>query len=333
MANSSRTPKRRSTAPAKRQAIEPTQFDLLSRLPIATDVGGHHANVLYSGVLAKKWWRNYLHMHSFFEVCHVFAGEGTFLINGTKHEIRPGDTLIARPREAHEIVSSRRHPLGIYFWAYTLTPNSDQPKPGADDSLFELLRQFPSSTPSIVRVEGLDQVLKLMTLEVVRAAPGYLEMVNDLAGKTIVDVARAALPNAIARKETDARNRTFGESVVQTVIQYLGDNLSRRFEVRDVAAQVNLSERQLRRVFVRFAGTTILDYLTNLRIERAGQMLLNTELPIKQIAASVGYPDTHYFTTVFGREKGTTPGAFRQSHGTEFPNRHSRRPARRPRPA
>jgi AraC-like DNA-binding protein len=39
----------------------------------------------------------------------------------------------------------------------------------------------------------------------------------------------------------------------------------------------------------------------------------------------VGYPDTHYFTTLFGRLKGTTPAAFRRAQGTEFlqPRRRS----------
>jgi transcriptional regulator GlxA family with amidase domain len=98
--------------------------------------------------------------------------------------------------------------------------------------------------------------------------------------------------------------------------------------VRDVAAQVNLSQRQLRRVFLRHAGTSILAYLTNLRIERAAQLLLNTDMPIKQIAVAVGYPDTHYFTTLFGRLKGTTPAAFRRAQGTEFlhPRRRSGTP-------
>jgi AraC family L-rhamnose operon transcriptional activator RhaR len=308
-----------------------TQFDEISRLRVSAHVGGHEAQFLYCGVLAKKWWRNYLHMHSFFEVCHVFEGKGTFFINDEKHDVAAGDTLIAKPREAHEIVSSRRQPLGIYFWAYTLSERSDRPARGdADTALSELLRRFPSSSRSIVRADGLEAVLQLMTREVARGAPGYREMINVLAAKAIVDTARAAVPDAAVSardREADGHSRSFAESVVQTAVQYLGDNLARQFKVRDVAAQVNLSERQFRRVFLRFAGTSVLDYLTNLRIERAAQLLLNTDLPIKQIAAAVGYPDTHYFTTLFGREKGTTPAAFRHAQGTQFFQRRRHRPA------
>ena len=303
-------------------------FNEISQLPVSARFGGHLAQFLYCGVLARKWWRNYLHMHSFFEVCHVFEGSGTFFINGQEYRVAQGDTLIAKPREAHEIISARQHPLGIYFWAFTLTPDADKAISRGLDPLYRLMRSFPASSKSIVRVEGLEEVLRLMTQEVAHAAPGYLEMINSLAAKAIVDTVRASSsPELMLQEKTAGQSRSFAESVVQTAIQYLGDNLARRFEVRDVAAQVNLSERQLRRVFLRYAGTSILAYLTNLRIERAAQLLLNTDMPIKQIAVAVGYPDTHYFTTLFGRTKGTTPAAFRRAQGTEFLERR-RRPRR-----
>jgi AraC-like DNA-binding protein len=304
--------------------VDVSAFNDISRLPVAARFGGHHAQMLYCGVLGERWWRNYLHVHSFFELCYVHKGSGTFLINGTTHRVGPRDILIAKPGEPHEMVSSRRQPLGIYFWAYTLSMLPDAHKTDADDPLFQLLRRFPSNPSRVIKVDSVPHVLQLMTQEAAQRAPGHLEMINGLFAKAIVDTVRGALPDpaesAVAPEAaySDGRNRTFAESLVQTAIHYLRDNLSRRFEVRDVAVQVNLSERQLRRLFQNVAGTSILAYLTNLRIERAAHLLLNTDVPIKQIAAAVGYPDTHYFTTLFGREKGITPAAFRRNKGTEF---------------
>ena len=108
------------------------------------------------------------------------------------------------------------------------------------------------------------------------------------------------------------------KSVVQTASRYLRDNYPRPIEVRDVAAQVHLSERHLSRLFVQQTGKSILEFLTDLRIEAASQLLLDGSLPIKQIARSVGYPDQHYFTTIFGKKVGLTPGVFRRRRGTRF---------------
>jgi AraC-like DNA-binding protein len=105
---------------------------------------------------------------------------------------------------------------------------------------------------------------------------------------------------------------------VQTAARYVRDNYARPIQVRDVAAQVHLSERHLARLFARETGRSILEYLTDLRIEAASQLLLDETLPIKQVARQVGYPDAHYFTTLFGKHTGLTPGVYRQRRGTRF---------------
>ena len=60
-------------------------------------------------------------------------------------------------------------------------------------------------------------------------------------------------------------------------------------------------------------------YVTRVRLEAAEQLLLNHEYAMKQVAA-VGYPDVHYFTTLFRKRRGLTPGVFRQRRGTIFAN-------------
>jgi AraC family L-rhamnose operon transcriptional activator RhaR len=272
-------------------------------------------------VLGGKWWRNYLHVHSFVEVCHVSKGSGTFWINGKKHKVSAGDTFIAKPGQPHEIVSARRDPLDIYFWAHTVEPldgAAASANSSTEATISALLALLPNASTPLVKIKSIDPVLRLMSHEMSARQPGYVHMINMLFGKLVVDTARAASPGAVPSEAAGVRSRSASESLVQTAMQYLLDNLGHRFEVRDVAAQVNLSERQLSRIFHKATGESILAYLTRLRIERAMHLLLNSDLPIKQVAAAVGHPDTHYFTTLFGRHTGTTPAAFRRSGGTEF---------------
>ena len=94
--------------------------------------------------------------------------------------------------------------------------------------------------------------------------------------------------------------------------------LARPIQIRDVAAQVHLSERHLSRLFQQVTGSSLLDYLTTLRVQAASQLLLDRTLAIKNIAREVGYPDVHYFTTLFRRRTGQTPAVFREAGGTQF---------------
>ncbi len=294
-------------------------FNDISHLKIATTVGGVRAELLYCGVLGGKWWRNYLHVHSFVESCYVAGGAGTFVIGGRKYDLTPGDLFVARPGQPHEIVSSRGDPLEIYFWAHTVEPAEARPPANRDEeSVAKLVQLLTTGATPLVKAPALGAVLTLMAQEASRRLPGYLRVVNDLFTTLVIETARAASPKAVRPEVAEKRARSIAESIVQTAVQYLQDNLAHRFEVRDVAAQVNLSERQLSRIFRNATGVSILTYLTRLRMDRAMQLLLHSELPIKQVAAAVGYPDTHYFTTLFGRYTRTTPGAYRRSGGTQF---------------
>jgi len=57
--------------------------------------------------------------------------------------------------------------------------------------------------------------------------------------------------------------------------------------------------------------------------------LLDQDLSIKQVARAVGYPDPHYFTTLFGRRTGITPALFRKRGGTKFTDETRRPPPRK----
>lgn len=298
-------------------------FDI-DLLHVSLRLGSYRAESLYWGVLGERWWRNYLHAHSFFEFCYAYAGQGTFCVREQELPVHKGDLFLATPGVSHEIVSSRSRPLGIYFWACTLVRDPAHTATDADRPIDALIEALPHAPFHVARPassgggvgRSVERTLELMNDEIARQPPGYTQAIHGLAAKLLLDSARAftagIAPEPLASAERGAK------SVVATAVRYLRDNYARPIEVRDVAAQVHLSERHLSRLFARETGKSIVDYLTDLRIEAAGQLLLDEQVPIKQVARAVGYPDPHYFTTLFGRRTGMTPGVFREQRGTRF---------------
>src|SRR4051794_38484485 len=128
-------------------------FNDLIETPITIQLGSYRAEWLYWGVLGGRWWRNYLHAHSFFEVCFAFRGHGSFLIQGRKHPVQRGDLFVARPLAPHEIISGRKHPLEIHFWAFTLVAHASgqQPPTPAGAAIDELLGNFIASNRCVAR--------------------------------------------------------------------------------------------------------------------------------------------------------------------------------------
>lgn len=288
-------------------------------MAVSLRIGSYRVDALYWGFLGNKWWRNYLHTHSFFEVCYVVGGSGVFRTTEKEMPVKRGELFVAKPGYTHEIISARSKPMQIHFWAFTLVPATGGRIGQAEESVDLLLDAFMLATRRVSRMSpSIEPTLKMLLEEIENHAAGYTMAIDALALKLLLETARCVTEGAIPGETIEPPPHSDGEAIAKTAIRYLRDNFTRPIAVRDVAAQVHLSERHLSRLFHDVMGTTVLGYLTNLRIEMTSQLLLDKEIPIKQVARAVGYPDAHYFTTLFGKRTGLTPAIFRNSGGTRF---------------
>jgi two-component system response regulator YesN len=80
----------------------------------------------------------------------------------------------------------------------------------------------------------------------------------------------------------------------------------------ETAAQVNLSPSHFSAVFSRESGETFKEYVTSVKIHEAKALLRSTSLTSTEIGYRVGYRDPHYFSHVFRRQTGLTPGEYRR---------------------
>ena len=81
--------------------------------------------------------------------------------------------------------------------------------------------------------------------------------------------------------------------------------------LQDVARAACMSENRFSTVFARENGKTFTEYLTGLRLEKAKELLRTTDRRSAQIALDVGYNDAHYFSYLFKKNTGMTPGEYR----------------------
>lgn len=110
------------------------------------------------------------------------------------------------------------------------------------------------------------------------------------------------------------------DDVIEAVKHYVQEHIREDIYIADIAKQVFLSEQYLMRSFKKATGISILEFITNERLQRAQELLAGTDWPINRVADAVGYGNYSYFTRLFKRSIGLTPQAFRQGHDEDVKN-------------
>ena len=107
--------------------------------------------------------------------------------------------------------------------------------------------------------------------------------------------------------------RSTGPAVIASAIQYVEEHLGEAVTRQDVAAVCSLSPTHFSRVFRRHVGRSFVDFLNQRRVDRAVEVLAKTEKPLAYVALEVGFGDQSYFSKVFRRYMGVTPGRYRRA--------------------
>lgn len=117
-----------------------------------------------------------------------------------------------------------------------------------------------------------------------------------------------------------ASRRAYSPEIVASVLRaadMVRQNMRQELPLPEVASAVNMSRSYFSRCFRDIIGKTYQDYVRDVRIEHAKQLLRHTHRSIGWIAAESGYPNERYFSRVFRQLTGTLPRDYRRKHRNE----------------
>lgn len=98
---------------------------------------------------------------------------------------------------------------------------------------------------------------------------------------------------------------------IEPTLNYLRQNIADRFSLTEMAQHANLSVPHFSRLFKEQTGYAPVDYFIHLKLQKASSLLNLTDMPVREIAASVGYNDPYYFSRLFKKVIGKSPTAAR----------------------
>jgi two-component system response regulator YesN len=128
----------------------------------------------------------------------------------------------------------------------------------------------------------------------------------ELLRKWFLDKVSEACRNIITKKEEQT------SSVIAKAKAYIEANYSRDISLDDVSRTVDISPYYFSKLFKEETGENFIEYLTNIRIDKAKKLLVKSDVSIKNICADTGYSDPNYFSRIFKKQVGVTPTEYRE---------------------
>ena len=209
-----------------------------------------------------------------------------------------------------------------------LSPLHERLQYASEEEVDSILREYTRSMDPVLALGYLRVAALLAARRIIQEGEGDLrEVLTDAEveealhteGEDGFRCLEKLLRKAIAFR--NANRAGYGDPVIGRARTYLSQHFSDpNLMLQDVAGEVHLSQSHFSTVFAQETGLTFTQYLTALRISKAKELLEATEMRSSQIAEEVGYNDSHYFSYLFKKTTGKTPGEYRREHHAEEKN-------------
>lgn len=168
------------------------------------------------------------------------------------------------------------------------------------NAFFELRRPF-------IEIGHQDKILELFFKicdEVKAERSGFQQVCSGL------------LVNILGNIISIIKNKDFEGTKIEKKIHHamvkMRENFDNGISPMDIANDLNISYSYFRKVFCKYTGISPGQYILQLKVQKAHELILTTKMSIKEIAYECGFPSIYYFSRLFKQKNGYTPSEVRK---------------------
>ncbi|WP_168119746.1 AraC family transcriptional regulator [Paenibacillus sp. HB172176] len=243
-------------------------------------------------------------VYDFYLMHIVLSGEGTFTLEGVKHQLGAGQTFLIKPEQLISYESNAASPWRYRWIAFR----------GSEASELASLAGFHDETQIIMLEQRRRaQLLYYQIYQAFRGGrPSASLEATGLFHLLMACYSRMAA-SPIEEELMHGRLHGEGDQLHQRVVHYLSTQYTHPVSIEQMAESLGYNRAYLSRIFKERTGLSPISFLLRLRLDKAKLLLREKpHLTIEQTAASVGIQDALYFSKQFRNVYGISPTAYRK---------------------
>lgn len=251
-----------------------------------------------------EWSMSAFHYHDSYEIYYLVDGARKILVQDRIYEITPGDLVLVKPNVFHRSLNAGEHTriniefTGRFMDKYFTPLLKDR-----------LLKCFESE---FIHLESEDNAEIREFFETIQKE--YRE--GGLFCTTFAELLKKLYCiSEINDKNLAERKNELSKSSrkLQPIVTYINANYASIANVDEIAKSCYINKSYMCRLFKREMGITIIEYLNNIKIQQACEILKNTDDILTNISLKCGFSNTSYFSYQFKKAMDCTPSQFRKA--------------------
>lgn len=253
------------------------------------------------------------HRHNFIEVLYVCEGSLTNIIGGKQVIVEAGELLFLNQYTRHEILPAEKNDIAINFMilpeffdvAYSMAGSNNI----LADFLVNVLRQNEEKGEYLhFRVAEVLQIQNLLENMIYSLVTGRGD--QKRINQTTMGLIFLYLLDSVQYAEMRVPNQ-YENMISMTTLDYIEQNY-KTATLTELCVKLHLPMHVLSKMIKKNTGFNFKELLQRKRLNKAVELMCETDLPISDIIAAVGYENGSYFHRVFREKYHVTPRAFRE---------------------
>jgi len=234
----------------------------------------------------------------------TLSGKGNLTYKDKNYEISTGDFFWIDCREYQDYRTAEEPGHWHVLWLHFYGANAA--------NYYALFQQLNQGNPvgHLSDVRKAKQIMELL-LELYDESSG--ELTVDLQGANLLAQLLSVLLESVSVPHTPKI-----PPVISAIRDYLFENFAQIITLSSLSERFNISKFHLLRIFRQHLGLTPNEYLQNIRITKAKELLRTTNMPVSLIANSVGIDSPSYFIAAFKKQEGITPHKYRTAWSNDL---------------
>lgn len=251
--------------------------------------------------------RDSFHWHNFCEITYVQRGNGSYFVNGVQYDMKEGDLIIFNNVEPHGwMVESEEMSLLVMVFSMGLVSdlNSTYLKP-----FIERGSNFKNKLESgDFLISEILNMIKEIKREYEDKSKGYQLLIRADVLRIFTFLIRHYQNDSIETRKSetlDDKRKTMKR--LEEAFQYINRHYSEKITLSEVAKSVYMSENYFSSYFRKVANVSFMDYVTELRLKKACELMKTTDMNINEIALESGFNNMSNFYRIYKKHVGEIP--------------------------